>query len=91
MHELLLSAWDKLQSGTLEQTKMADYLRTQAVQAFNCARHRLSVSQFCDQGKAIGKLQYKGKLLIELNHMAVSPEQEQQIEKFLVSLFAKPH
>ena len=91
LHELLLSAWDKLQSGTLEQTKMADYLRTQAA-GIQLRAPSIVSKPILHQGKAIGKLQYKGKkLLIELNHMAVSPEQEQQIENFLVSLFAKPH
>ena len=91
LNELLLSAWDKLQSGTLEQTKMADYLRTQAA-GIQLRTPSIVSKPILYQGKTIGKLQYKGKkLLIELNHMAVSPEQEQQIENFLVSLFAKPH
>lgn len=89
LNELLLTAWDQLEAGTLEQTKIADFLRHQAA-GIELRTPSIVSKPIVHQGKTIGKIQHKGKkLMIELNHMVVSAEKEQQIEQFLVKLFSE--
>ena len=86
---ILLKAWDLLESGELEQGKMANYIRQQAVSETDQQPSAL-VKPILLHGKSVGKIQHKGKkLVVEINSSVLTVEKEQEIEAFFNQLMAE--
>ena len=86
---ILLKAWDLLESDELEQSKMANYIRQQAVSETDQQPSAL-VKPILLHGKSVGKIQHKGKkLVVEINSSVLTVEKEQEIEAFFNQLMAE--
>ena len=86
---ILLKAWDLLESGELEQSKMANYIRQQAVSETDQQPGAL-VKPILLHGTSVGKIQHKGKkLVVEINSSVLTVEKEQEIEAFFNQLMAE--
>lgn len=84
---ILLKAWELLESGALEQGKMANYIRQQALKTH---QPLMPVKPILLCGKSVGKIQHKGKkLVVEINSSVLTEEQEQKIEMFFNQLMAQ--
>lgn len=86
---ILLKAWDLLESGKLEQSKMANYIRQQVHSQSKIYSTSL-IKPILFNGKSVGKIQHKGKnLVIEIDNSVLKEQQEQEIELFLNQLINK--
>lgn len=86
---VLLKAWALLESGTLEQSKMAAYIRQQ-IACGQRTQPAAAAKPIVWHGQSVGAIQRKGKkLVVEINHSVLSAEQEQKIEAFFEQLMAK--
>lgn len=86
---VLLKAWALLESGTLEQSKMAAYIRQQ-IACGQRTQPAAAAKPIVWHGQSVGVIQRKGKkLVVEINHSVLSAEQEQKIEAFFEQLMAK--
>ncbi|RRD89235.1 ParB/RepB/Spo0J family partition protein [Conchiformibius steedae] len=86
---VLLKAWALLESGALEQSKMAAYIRQQ-VTCDDRKQPAVAVKPILLHGQSVGTIQHKGKkLVVEIKRSVLSAEQEQKIEAFFDRLMAK--
>lgn len=83
---LLEQAWEKLEAGELEQTKLAAYL-AQAARPESPHSAPPTVRQFSRQGKVLGSWSEQGKsLVVKLHAPALNADQRHKLAQFIEEL-----
>lgn len=86
--QIMLDVWEKLVAGDIEQTKIANFLRSQTEPTIKITK--AMTKPIIQEGKSIGKIGQKGKkYVVEINADNVSDNDRQAIERFVQDLMSK--
>ena len=79
-------AWELLEAGHLEQTKVAAFI-SRAIESVDDSTSHVEVFRFSRAGKKVGTIRRNAKgLLVQLDAAVLSPERELQLQTFVERL-----
>lgn len=90
IHELLQEAWEKLEAGEIEQTKLAAHIvRELRVRTMPSAHIRSETRNLIRNGKIVGSISEDGKdLVVKLKALALNDDKRKKLLQFIEKLVA---